>query len=65
MTDRDTNRTTFPLTAAAVDLFTAAFGPVRVRYIEEGGRTMGKRSPEPSPPTIYSEGRKYADPTRK
>lgn len=40
--NRESNRSEFPLTAAAVDMFTAAFGPVRVRYIEEGGRTMGR-----------------------
>jgi hypothetical protein len=40
---REDNRHAFPLTAAAVDLFTAVFGPVRVRYTSEGGREVGRR----------------------
>lgn len=51
MTDRASNRATFPETAAAVDMFTAAFGPVRVRYICEGGREVGtKDAPPPVKP---------------
>ena len=40
---REDNRQAFPLTAAAVDMLTAVFGPVRVRYTCEGGREVGRR----------------------
>lgn len=57
--DRTTNRAAFPLTAYAVDMFTAAFGPVRVRYIEEGGRTMGR--PDAPGPDDALTGRELSD----
>ena len=48
--DRSENRQLFPLTAAAVDLFTAVFGPVRVRYTCEGGREIGVKDAPPDTP---------------
>lgn len=49
--DRSENRQLFPLTAAAVDMLTAVFGPVRVRYTCEGGREIGvKDAPQPDTP---------------
>lgn len=50
MADRDSNRALFPLTAAVVDMFTAAFGPVRVRYTCEAGREMGVKDAPPDTP---------------
>ena len=48
---REDNRAAFPQTAAAVDMFAAVFGPVRVRYTCEGGREVGvKDAPPPVTP---------------
>lgn len=48
--DRSENRQLFPLTAAAVDMFAAVFGPVRVRYTCEGGREIGVKDAPPDTP---------------
>jgi len=46
---RADNRSAFPATAAIVDEFRAAFGADQVKliYSEEGGKTIGKKPPEP------------------
>lgn len=58
---REDNRSAFPETAAVVDLYTAAFGPVRVRYTCEGGRELGQR--DAPPPTRLPKESRNADQT--
>lgn len=42
------NRAAFPATAAIVDAFRAEFGDgVKLIHAEEGGRTVGRKPPEP------------------
>lgn len=43
-----TNRANFPFTAQIVDAFRKEFGEgIKLIYAEEGGKTIGKKPPEP------------------
>lgn len=46
---RADNRSAFPNTAAIMDMFRAEFGSdqVKLLYGEEGGKSIGKKLPEP------------------
>jgi len=39
---RAETRANFPAAVAFADLFTLTFGPVSLKYAEEGGRSIGK-----------------------
>lgn len=45
MSDAADNRAEFPLAAAIVDDVQAVFGKVAVRYVCEGGKSVGKPLP--------------------
>lgn len=41
-----TTRANFPAAVAFADLFALTFGPVSLKYAEEGGRSIGKPAPK-------------------
>lgn len=59
--ERDTaadNRARFPESTKIIDEFKRVFGAVKVRYIEEGGATVGRQGSPGVPLSVIPEEKK-------